>query len=417
MGFTWKHRHTSLAVVFMVWLVSYLDRMVMSTAIPYIADDFNLSAGEMGVVMSAFFAGYAIFQIPGGILSDRFGARKVLIFAIAWWSLFTLFTGYASSLIGLIIIRICFGIGEGIGPAATWKSLAVWTPASERGRANSIMMSTNSLGPALAPLFVVAIMSLWGWRAVFHYLSIPGFLLCIWVWFTLYDNPKEKPGVSPEELKELEEEPTSGVAQKDLTFMQVLSTPVVWKSFLLLFFSNTVAWGYMSWLPTYLVKSRGLAMGQMGIAASLPFFAGFIGAIVSGYLMDGVLKKYRFHYVIVTQLCMALFLYLMFTAESVTTLMIFNIIAGYFCFCCVASVFSLPMMEVPKEIAGRAMGIVNTAGQLAGFLAPIVVGLLITTAADGMQNYNVAFGFLCCSNIMAAIIAFFFHRSSKPGAA
>ena len=185
MAFKWKHRHTSLAVVFVVWLVSYLDRMVMSTAIPYIADDFNLSASEMGVVMSAFFAGYALFQIPGGILSDRFGARKVLVFAIAWWSIFTLFTGYASSLIGLVLIRICFGIGEGIGPAATWKSLAVWTPASERGRANSIMMSTNSLGPALAPLFVVAIMSYWGWRAVFHYLSIPGFLLCIWVWFTL----------------------------------------------------------------------------------------------------------------------------------------------------------------------------------------------------------------------------------------
>ena len=121
--------------------------------------------------------------------------------------------------------------------------------------------------------------------------------------------------------------------QKNLTFLQVLTTPVVWKSFLLLFFSNTVAWGYMSWLPTYLVKSRGLAMGQMGIAASLPFFAGFIGAIVSGYLMDGALKKYRFHYVVVTQLCMALFLYLMFTAESVTALMTFNIIAGYFCFC------------------------------------------------------------------------------------
>ncbi|WP_417038412.1 MFS transporter, partial [Desulfovibrio legallii] len=95
MKFTWKHRHTALSVVFMVWLVSYLDRMVMSTAIPYIADEFNLSAGEMGVVMSAFFAGYALFQIPGGVLSDRFGARKVLVFAIAWWSLFTLFTGYA----------------------------------------------------------------------------------------------------------------------------------------------------------------------------------------------------------------------------------------------------------------------------------------------------------------------------------
>ena len=81
-GFKWKHRYTSLGIVFTIWIVSYLDRMVMSTAIPYIADEFNLSTTAMGVVMSAFFFGYALCQIPGGILSDKFGARKVLTIAI-----------------------------------------------------------------------------------------------------------------------------------------------------------------------------------------------------------------------------------------------------------------------------------------------------------------------------------------------
>lgn len=414
-SFRWKGQHTALTIVFIVWMVSYLDRMVMSTAIPYIAKDFNLTTAEMGVVMSAFFAGYALCQIPGGILSDKFGARKVLTFAIIWWSIFTFVTGLAGSLVGLIIIRLLFGIGEGLGPSATWKTLAVWTPASKRGKANSIMLSTNSLGPAIAPLVVVAVMAAWGWHTVFFVLAIPGLLVAAWVWFGLPDNPADKKGITAEELRELEEDHATGSAgdQSKLSFLQVVATPAVWKSFLLLFCGNTAVWGYMAWLPTYLVKNRGMNMGEMGIAASLPFFAGFIGAIITGYLIDGKLKNHRISYVVVVQLLMALFLYLMYNTTSPTLLMTFNIITGFFCFCCMAVTFSMPMMILPKEIVGRAMGIVNTGGQLAAFTAPIVMGFLIVTDAAGKQHYDSAYAYLCFANIAAAIVVLFYKTRKK----
>lgn len=415
----WKHRHTSLLIVFSVWIVSYLDRMVMSTAIPYIAEEFALSPAAMGVVMSAFFAGYALCQIPGGILSDKFGARKVLTIAILWWSALTALTGAAASLAQMLWIRVFFGVGEGVAPASTWKALANWTPAKDRAFANAIMMSSNSLGPALAPLFVVGIMAAWGWREVFYVLFIPGLLMALWVWFFLPDNPKDKRGIPQEELDELTDTaPVSkGVsAASTMTFFEVIRVPAVWKSFCILLFSNMLVWGFMSWIPTYLVQARNFKMTEMGFAASAPFFAGTIAMIASGWLMDNKFKERPQVLFIICQSLAALFLFLMFTAESTSTMIIMNILTGTFAFATVGVVFGLPMMAVPKDIAGRAMGIVNTAGQLAGFLAPMIVGALVTVHADGTRDFSTAFGFLCCAAITACVLACFYRPMKQEAA-
>jgi sugar phosphate permease len=420
--FKWKNQHTALTFVFLIWMVSYLDRMVMFTAIPYIAEEFQLSTGAMGAVMSAFFFGYAFCQIPGGILSDRYGARIVLTIGIVWWSIFTFVTGLASSLTALIVIRVLFGVGEGLAPPACFKTLATWTPSSKRGFANAVMLSTNSLGPALAPLMVVAIMSAFGWRSVFWILSLPGIVVVLWFWFALPENPKDKKGITQEELDELTTVPkgneASDIPGRKLSFLEVIKLAPVWKSFLLLFFSNTALVGYMSWLPNYLKVNRGLDLTSMGIISSLPFFAGFIGALLSGYLMDRPLKNHRRALVGVLQVCMAGFLFLMYTSAELRMLVLFNTITGFFFGCCLSTTFNMPALLVPKEIIGQTMGIVNTSAQLAAFSAPIIMGLLITTNSDGKQIYDVAFGYICLCNLAAAVVVtMFFKPAEKTQAA
>jgi MFS family permease len=110
-----------VVILFLTWVVSYMDRMVMSVAIPYIAKDFNLSPVAMGGVMSAFFAGYALCQIPGGLLADRFGARRLMVTALVWWSAFTAITGAVGSLTSMLVVRVFFGIGEGLFPGGSFK--------------------------------------------------------------------------------------------------------------------------------------------------------------------------------------------------------------------------------------------------------------------------------------------------------
>ena len=145
-GFKWKGRHTVLLILYITWLVSYLDRMVISTAIPYIAKDFKLSPVAMGAVMSAFFVGYSAFQIPGGMLVDRLGARKIMLWGLGWWTTFTALTGAVNSLAPMIWVRALFGAGEGVGAASTYRVIANWFPPKERGTATAIMLSSNSFG-------------------------------------------------------------------------------------------------------------------------------------------------------------------------------------------------------------------------------------------------------------------------------
>ncbi|VFS46664.1 D-galactarate permease [Budvicia aquatica] len=110
---TWKARYTILSLIWLAWLLSFLDRMVMSVSLPFIGRDLNLDTTEQGLIISAFFVGYAAFQIPGGFLADKFGARKIMAIGIAWWSIFTSLTGMVFTLPLLLAVRFLFGIGEG----------------------------------------------------------------------------------------------------------------------------------------------------------------------------------------------------------------------------------------------------------------------------------------------------------------
>ena len=149
---TWKARYTVLTLIWLAWLLSFLDRMVMSVSLPYIGKDLNLDTTQQGLIISAFFIGYAAFQIPGGLLADKFGSRKIMAIGIAWWSVFTSLTGAVLTLPLMLAVRFFFGIGEGCFPSASWKMISTYFPSKERGRATAIQSTVNTLGPALAEM-------------------------------------------------------------------------------------------------------------------------------------------------------------------------------------------------------------------------------------------------------------------------
>lgn len=413
MGFMkWKARHTVLAVLFTTWIVSYMDRMVMTVSIPYIADEYGLSPVMMGVVMSAFFAGYALCQVPGGMLADKFGARKVMAGALVWWSAFTAFTGMATSLMSLLVIRLAFGIGEGLFPGGSWKSISSWFPVKERATANAFMMSSNSLGPALAPLFVAGIIAAWGWRTVFYTLFIPGIIVAILIWIYVTDMPEHNQRVSKEELAEIKtEEPTLTVAAGPKpSFSELLKVPVVWQCFLIWLTFDITLWGFMSWLPTYLVKSRGFELVKMGVTASLPFFAGTVGMIIGGWLSDKFFRGRRKYLLIATQLVGAMFLYFTYTVSSAEMVVVHETLAGFFLFMGMGAFWALPMNVIPGNVMGVAAGFVNFAGQIAGFFSPIVMGYLITWSGGNFDN---AFLFLIVGSVLSAVIAMTVREKEK----
>lgn len=403
-----KKRNIVLLILFLTWTVCYMDRMVMTVAVPYIAKDFNLTSVEMGVVMSAFFAGYALFQIPGGMLADKFGARKVMAIAVSWWSVFTAFTGMATSLFSMLIIRFLFGLGEASFPGGSWKTVSTWFPKKERATANSFMLSSNSLGPAIAPLFVVGIMATFSWRSVFYFLFIPGIIVVALILYFVRNKPEDSKMISPEELKVITEKDSEEDLTNKISFKDVIKLPIVWKIFFTFFAFDIVFWGFSSWIPTYLVNARSFKLVKMGIIASLPFFAGTVGTVAGGYLSDKYFVGNRRIVIVISLILTATCLILTYITPNEVLAMTFLTFTGFFVCIAFSGIWALPMNILPPEVMGSSSGFINFAGQMAGFISPIAMGFLIQVAEG---SFGIAFGFLVVSSIISASIAFTIHEA------
>jgi sugar phosphate permease len=403
--FQWKMRHTVLSIVFITSSVSFMDRVAMSVAIPYIATDYHLSPWAMGVVMSIFFAAYGLTQVPGGLLADIFGVRKVATIAMLWWSVFTAITGAAANATQMVVARFLFGLGEGMFPAAAFKTIAIWFPKKERATATAIFLAANPFGSALAPLAVVGIVSSWGWRAVFYSLFLPGILMAILFWMFVPDQPSQSRFVTPEELGEIEEGGDAAVQNSEMRrgFFKYLVEPSILKCFFILFAFDIALWGFTTWLPTYLVKVRGFSMAQMGMAASLPYLVGIVGCLLGGWVSDKYFSNNRRILVVSSQLVSAYLLYLTLTVKSVTMLVICETLGGSCLLFSLAAVWALPMSIVPKQLMGITGGFINVAGQIAAFISPLVIGYLVGIAGG---RFGPAFIFLIASLLVSSAIVF-----------
>ena len=279
------YRFRVLGFLFLLVFVMYLDRLCIAVAGARMQHDMHISPSGWGWVIGAFTLSYALFEMPSGILGDRIGARKVLTRIVLWWSGFTALTGAVTSFRMLLVVRFLFGAGEaGAFPNCT-SAVSRWVPVSERARALSVFWTATAVGGALAPPIVVAIEQRHGWRAAFMALGSLGvFWAAIWHWW-FRDTPREKPGVSPEEIEIIGQHFAPSPTHK-LQWSRLLRNPNFVR---LLLMYHTYCWGgyfYLSWLHTYLQLGRGFTEREMSVASALPSCAGLAGILAGGYFSD-----------------------------------------------------------------------------------------------------------------------------------
>jgi len=373
---TWKPRYTVLSVVLGAFLLCYMDRMVMASAIPFIARDFKLSSLTMGAVLSAFFAGYALMQLPGGLLADRFGPRRVLLGSIVWFSIMTALTGWVTGLVSILAVRILFGLGEGPFPSAAWKTVANWFPAQEAGRACGLLQASSYLGAAVAPLFVGPVILAWGWRPVFYILFAPGVLLVLLVWLFVKDAPAVGSNEAAGGNAQDEADATQSTPAK-ANLLRVLRNPVVLWCAACFFLANTVAWGLMNWLPTYLLEARGFGVEKMSVFTAITNLAGMVGFVLGGYLCDRYFSERLRVPIIAGLLTSAACTYLAAVAPTGEWAVAWLVLVYLTSNVAFTAIFTLPLLIVPKHAVGATFGAVNTAGQISGVLAPLLVGFIL----------------------------------------
>lgn len=390
-------------LLFLTWLMSYIDRSLMPMAIPFIGAEFHIKPALMGVVLSAFFLGYGAMQIPGGLLADRFGPRKAITAGVTAWSVFSVLTGMATGLGQLIWIRVLFGLGEGIHPPAAFKMLSAWFRSAERARANGLVMSSNTIGPMIAPILFAAIMQAAGWRHAFLIISIPGFLTAAVAYWYLRDTPAEHPCITADELSEIG---AAAERQEKAPFLELLKHKALWKLFFIYLTWDVTWWGFQAWVPSYLL-SRGFTLVKTGFAAALPFAAGFAGLLAAAYVSDHIGRRKTV--LVAVLLGNALGMLLTPAAPSALAAVVFLTTTGFFLPAIQGPFWSLPMDLLPSRVMGYASGFINTGGQIAGVVSPIVIGALIQSTG----RYEAGFLFMAVSATASALLV---GTLREPGA-
>ena len=189
-----------LLLISLMYLITYLDRVNIPTAAPEISKEFGFDKITMGLIFSAFVWAYAMFQVPGGWLSDRFGPRGVLAAIVTYWSIMTAPPPRPFGAVSFIVVRFLFGIGEaGAFPRRT-RAMQLWYPRHERGFVQGITHSASRLGAAIAPPIVVLIMITLGWRSVFYICGAVGLVWSMWWYFTYRNLPEDHSLVNRAEL-------------------------------------------------------------------------------------------------------------------------------------------------------------------------------------------------------------------------
>jgi len=389
------HAHPSrgrwyiLLLISVMYLITYLDRVNISTAAPLISKEFGFDKVTMGLIFSAFVWSYALFQVPGGWLSDRFGARRVLAAIVAYWSIMTAVTAAAFGATSFIIVRFLFGIGEaGAFPGAT-RAMQLWYPRRERGFVQGITHSASRLGAAIAPPLVVLIMTYLGWRSVFLICGAVGLIWALW-WALSYRNlPEEHDLVNKAELERIrglddkgEIKPPPMEKQTNVPWGTLLRSPNMWAIMCAYFTYVYCLWIFLSWLPSYLVESRHFTLLQVGLFASLPLWAGVVGDTAGGLATDWLLKisgnaKLSRRVVAITGLLgCAAFIVPAAVADDAYTAVYCLTASMFFLECTIGPSWAVPM-DTGGKYSGTVSGMMNMAGNFGGALSPIVFGVLV----------------------------------------
>jgi MFS family permease len=406
MRLRFKATHVVLAMLCVMYFITYIDRVNISTAASEIQKELHLSNTQLGLVFSAFAYPYLLFQVIGGWVGDRFGPRKTLFWCGMIWAVSTIMTGFVNSLLTLFIARVALGFGEGATFPTATRAMQYWTPAGKRGFAQGITHAFARLGNAITPPLIAALMFWLTWRGSFIALGMVSLLWGV-IWAAYFRNePKDHPGITEAELASLPLRPVN--MRPQVPWGALLRR--MWPVTLTYFCYGWSLWLYLNWLPLFFKNNYSLDIKNSALFASGVFFAGVVGDSLGGILSDRILKKtgnVRFARlsVTITGFAGALLSLLPILFIHDITVVALCLSGGFF----FAEITIGPMWSVPMDIApkysGTAAGLMNTGSALAAIVSPLVAGYVIDVTGNWYLPFLLSMGLL----LLGGFSAFLMH--------
>ncbi len=397
-----RARFVVMAFALSLAMITYIDRVAVSQAAGDIRRDLGFGTLEMGWVFSAFTIAYALFEIPGGWLGDRYGPRNVLIKVVSAWSFFTMATGWTWNLMSMLVCRFLFGAGEaGCFPNIT-KIFTIWLPSRDRERAQGILWLSARWGGAFTPALVALLLNFVNWRWTFALLGLIG---VVWAFFFarwFRDRPAGHPAVNAAELAMLDGADRNAPSHQAVPWGRLVTNKSVWMLWLQYAALSYGWYFYITWLPTYLREAREMPLEKSAVLAGLPLFFGGIGCFVGGWLVrrlvaSGASVAWARKGVAASGALGAGVLLLLVSHVASPTLALVTLALASF-----SSDLAIPnawatCMQVGGRYAGSLSGSMNMLGNIGGALGPVVVGYILAAGKTGsdavpaIASWNTAF--------------------------
>lgn len=267
-----RRQRLILVSLWLLLLANYLDRMAISFAGPAIMKSLSMNPRDFGVVLSSFGVGFLLAQIPGGLLSDRMGARPVFVIGALLWALFTGMMGLVSTVTAFVVVRFLFGLSEGATISSFYKAIGDYFPPEERAKASSMSMSAIAIAPACAGPLVGMLVAHAGWQGMFLWMMIPALIASLAAYLFL---PRKTPDMAANR---------EAVREDAGPYIDILKMPSLWLFSLAAICWNIPYWGYLGWMPSYLAMARDIDLKVLGTVASIPYVFAFVGIIIFGRL-------------------------------------------------------------------------------------------------------------------------------------
>ena len=401
-------RATSIVLFLMCLMygITYIDRVNVSTAASQFKLDLHLNNTQVGLVFSMFGYPYLVFQIIGGWVSDKFGARWALTVSAVIWAGATVLTGLANTLAMMLVARFLLGFGEGATFPTSTRAMSDWAPPSQRGFVQGITHAASRLGNTITPPLVAWLMALthWRWRGSFYILGIASFAWALVWWWYFRDNPKDHSAITQEELEKLP--PYKTERHRD----PIPWLPLMGRMFpvtLVYFCYGWTLWLYLAWIPSFFLHNYHLDIKKSVFFAAGVFFAGVVGDTAGGVVSDwifrrtGNLNMARRNLVVICFLCSLAFMLPILYVHNLNVAAICLSMAFFFAEFTIGPMWAIPM-DIAPRFSGSASGLMNVGSATAAIVSPVIGGYIV----DKTGNWNLPFLGSIVLLLLGAMMAF-----------
>src|SRR3954465_1146270 len=398
-----------LGLLCVMYLITYVDRVNISTAADSIRRELSLSNIQLGFLQSAFGYPYLVFQIFGGWIGDRFGPRRTLFLCGLIWAAATILTGFAGGLSLLFFCRLLVGIGEGATFPVATRAMQSWTAVGRRGFAQGLTHAFARLGNAVTPPIVAWLIVMIHWRGSFVVLGCCSLVwVVIWLWY-FRDSPASHPAITASELELLPNHGAPTAVTRPIVPWRALTARMAPVTIVYFCYGWTL-WLYLTWLPSYFLHEYKYDLKKSALFTSAVFFAGVVGDYLGGEISDRILhrtrdlQKARRNVVMFGFLGSFVCLVPVFLTHDLVAIIVSLGAAFFFAEIVIGPMWSIPM-DIAGKFSGTASGLMKSGTALAAILSPLAFGIIVDRTGNWQLPFIGSLGLL----LAGAVLAFRMH--------